>query len=595
MEKEKNCLLLVPSLMTRNTLITYTVKEEHRIYSYEGRQTNEAVAKYLMESLRNQGEGLSKMIMLCSPEVKGNVLDIAGGRTTYEYLKDELGAFYKEIYFEDMPGDFFVPIEYKNQADENVENIMAKLEKVLCIQGQKANLYVDFTGGIRSAAMALVFICRILNEQNVETKKILYSNISEGSGMIEDCTGTYNLFLMIEGWHDKEKQKEYLETIKEIPQEVIDGFSKVAEEKKIAEINNDAEGYKNSLQRQQKQEEKLAEIKNPLAIKAVYKEQKNRSKVSEKENGELLLLKNFLQCKQYDKALNFFRQRFVSEILLKENIIKVKPGLSESDLSDEVLAAYRYYENYSNKGIMQFCFLSEMKKYVEWLGDSRNHGRSPKVVADRKFGDRFYNLETRKEKEWIRNFGVNDVASWDIVCEKIKPYIREKFEKTGDIEEYMTLFKRLFRLYTTTGYPFECVFKNKVFAGYAELYEGIRKRGVDVLEALYEGKNSEKVDALFAILKISPCPYKVFINRLNEAGNEWMLTKIFPFSFRPDYIGMGSALTQEWGTFSYQLAKSFFTVNRVRNQQTHDGARVKTQEMHRAVEEVEKLVRILIP
>lgn len=520
-------------------------------------------------------------------------MGIAGNRTTYKYLKEELGAFYKNIYSEDVPNDFFVPVKYKSQADEDIGNMMSELTKVLGVQGEKQNLYVDFTGGRRSDAMALVFICRILRAQNVETKKVLYSNISDGAGTIEDCTGTYNLFLLIEGRYDEEKKQEYLKTIKEVKPETIKELSKAIKEKKQAETNNDAESYKNSFRRQQEQEKRLAEIKNPLVNEAVRKEQGNQLKVSGQENSDLLLLKKFLQGKQYDKALNYFRQTYVGKILPKENIIAVKRELKEGDLADEVLAAYRYYENYNNKGEMQSCFLWEMREYVRWLGKPANLRKSPKAIADRRFNDRFYNLEKKDDKKWIKNFGVNDEASWDIVWEGIKPYINKQFENTGNAEDCLALFKRLFRLYTITGYPFECIFKNKVFAGYAELYEGIRKQGIDVLEALYEEKSSEEVDNLFRTLGIRPCPYEDLISKLNKAENVWMLAKIFPFSFRPDYIGPGSALTQDWGTFSYQLVKSFSMANRVRNQQTHKGSEVKNPEMRQAVEEVKKLVEIL--
>lgn len=201
-EKNENYLLFVPSLMSRDQVIHYKVTGWEN--EYLGMQTNEAVTKYLIDYLESKGAKLDKIIMLCSDEVKNQELklDQVSGRTTLEYYKGVILDFYKSKGCENIDAEgLFEIIPYIPKNDGEPEEIVEPLKKVLQITGEGENasgkhLFVDFTGGLRSAALLLLFACRILQKRGVEVEKILYSQIypRTDQGALEECTGTYQIF-----------------------------------------------------------------------------------------------------------------------------------------------------------------------------------------------------------------------------------------------------------------------------------------------------------------------------------------------------------------------------------------------------------------
>ena len=201
MKKRENYLLFVPSLLTeRAEIFTYTAGEKAQ--QYEGMQTNEAVSKYLADYLHEKGTSLTKIIMLCSEEVCKNIIEKAGGCTTLEYYKDAIWKFLKK-YGEDYgeKEELFETIPLKSGNEQTAEDVVEPIKQVLEItEGQQIDvskhLYVDFTGGMRNAALTLVFACRILQRLGVAVDKILYSNIS--SKTVEECTRTYDYFELFE-------------------------------------------------------------------------------------------------------------------------------------------------------------------------------------------------------------------------------------------------------------------------------------------------------------------------------------------------------------------------------------------------------------
>ena len=122
MEKHLNYLLFVPSLLSRTESIVYQAAAEglgNTTYpNYSGLQTNEAVTKFLIDYLYNEGESLDKIIMLCTTEVLEKQMSQIGGQTTYEYYKEEIQKYIRERNYTKMTENddrlsapYFCPIE----------------------------------------------------------------------------------------------------------------------------------------------------------------------------------------------------------------------------------------------------------------------------------------------------------------------------------------------------------------------------------------------------------------------------------------------------------------------------------------------------
>ena len=204
MENKKNYLLFMPSLMRDNAQpITY--RAENWETRYEGKQTNEALTKYLCHRLSKDGEKLEKIFMLCTPEVLTRPVEAAEGKTSSAYYCSQAGDFAVSAcgYTKEEAEAMFFTIPYTpvlNTSHDDVTEAIRQVIAYITEHGKEddCRLYVDFTGGTRNAAMALVFACRIAERQGVHVERIFYSNISAGEGIIEDCTGTYDAFKQME-------------------------------------------------------------------------------------------------------------------------------------------------------------------------------------------------------------------------------------------------------------------------------------------------------------------------------------------------------------------------------------------------------------
>lgn len=200
----RNYLLFMPSLMQNNSrAIRYTATDSNLIFT--GHQTNIPATEYLIDKLAANGEKLDQILLLCSDEVMHQpivlsaeeppvttlayyIRTISDWMRRYDYTEEEIqGVFFSYALNEINPGD-----------RRSMESVQAVIQERIKGEGSKT-LYLDYTGGLRSASMLLLLFARMLENEGVTVADVLYSSIYSAQdgkrcGQIESCMDTYRLF-----------------------------------------------------------------------------------------------------------------------------------------------------------------------------------------------------------------------------------------------------------------------------------------------------------------------------------------------------------------------------------------------------------------
>lgn len=206
----KNYLLFMPSLISRDNPPKIVYRTDETDEAYYGLQTNVPASMLVLNKLADRGEKLNGIIMLCSGEVLNNNVQINGKhQTTYEYYTETVSERMRELGYNESETNaafYKFPLNEINPGSwtsmDKVQNEMLSL-----ISGDdnaaadEITLFVDYTGGLRSASMLLVFFAKLLESQGVIVEDVFYSNISNadaktgtGEGRIESCMDTYHVF-----------------------------------------------------------------------------------------------------------------------------------------------------------------------------------------------------------------------------------------------------------------------------------------------------------------------------------------------------------------------------------------------------------------
>lgn len=196
---KRNYLLFMPSLM-REGCEPVAYKAEGTQQTFEGLQTNIPATKYIVSSLAQKGEKLSKIIMLCSDEVLKQEIRPSGRETavrTYEYYTETISEWMRRHgYGEAQLDGMFVsyPLNDVNPGRfDSMDGLMLQILNQLRGEGE-GRLYLDYTGGLRTASMLLLFFARLSESFGIRVQQVLYSKKDGACGKIEDHTETYRLF-----------------------------------------------------------------------------------------------------------------------------------------------------------------------------------------------------------------------------------------------------------------------------------------------------------------------------------------------------------------------------------------------------------------
>ena len=202
-----NYLLFMASLpKPKASVLYYKGPQNDGVFS--GIQTNTGPSKYLQAVLAAEGEQFDKIIMLCTEEVENQVFENLGGVTTVDYYKGQMIGHASELGIY-LDNNSFKTIPYSIAEAEKVAEILSPIMTILELaQSGQTNkrLYIDFTGGARTAAMVLLFAARYLEAQGVETANIIYANLLYGTGEdaehpapIEEYTKVFETFSLFAG------------------------------------------------------------------------------------------------------------------------------------------------------------------------------------------------------------------------------------------------------------------------------------------------------------------------------------------------------------------------------------------------------------
>ena len=147
-------------------------------------QTNEAAVSALWKDPASRPD---KIVALCSDTVrtKPTVPAAAGSGNkvpTLEYFRDE---FLKQL---GVQPEQLVAVSVPDSMEEadQTRAISAVLEQV----AENDNLYIDLSGGMRDTATLFLIVARYLKDiRNVQTRKVLYSELKGNSSVVRDSTG----------------------------------------------------------------------------------------------------------------------------------------------------------------------------------------------------------------------------------------------------------------------------------------------------------------------------------------------------------------------------------------------------------------------
>ena len=592
---DKNYLLFVPSLLSRAEDISYTVSNWNK--AYVGAQTNEAVSKYLIDYLESTGQRLYKIIMLCTKEVLEQRLNQIDGKTTYQFYCEKIIEFLKQKGISVDEKELFVTVSYFPQENDSIDQIIEPLEEIIkSTEGdnERQNLYVDFTGGIRSAALTLVFACRILQSYGIKVEKILYSNI--GTRRIEECTRTYRLFdylsIQLEKEYDTETRiVEYLdyELAGENKQRIFDLIERWKRANKAKRTNRKEEYAKEVKELSEYQDVKIDQFGPRNIIEHIMNE--NRELADCPEQVDLYLLKKALEKKDDEEALKIFREKIVS-IMLSNNIIRNTKGrnnkeVKETEVINELMGAYYYYGYYPKEKCRvktdKKTFIETVKEYIKYLGKELDC--PPKEIQKKYRGESFYCLRDYLDKD-IPKYGLSNSKFVEDKCNAvIIPQIQKMAVGKISVAECVAYSQKMQRIYTGYGYPFACTYNNRLFDGYDELYTGIFEEGVNSLNKYFFGEADERMSHVLKHCPEENMDYIKLIKLLEES--EELLYYLFPFKIAR--VKPGKMKWTEWNEFLFDFANSFCLIKNMRNKEAHK-SEYDEVELRDAISEIRKVL-----
>ena len=196
----KGILLLFLSWYRKeNRERNYIVENDQEGKMYHGIQTDDAPVKYLLDYAASQENQIGKVICIVTQAVKAQNYYEKFQQMVIDYIEETPAL--KEFYNGEEP--VFSQIDY----NENVEStekrafsIYSQLSRELLLE-DSANVYIDYTGGLRDTSFLMTVVIRYLEYMNFKCKKIVYSNLrqSRDSGIIQSIDCVYDLFTLING------------------------------------------------------------------------------------------------------------------------------------------------------------------------------------------------------------------------------------------------------------------------------------------------------------------------------------------------------------------------------------------------------------
>jgi len=586
-----NYLLFMASLANENAVEEYFKGVNHED-TFSGLQTNIAPSKYLSAVLASSGEHFSKIILLCTKEVRKKRIDNLGEMTTIEYYKRQITEYLEEKKIA-LPDDIFSVIPYDSEEADDVSEILKPILEILesagGVDGPK-RLYIDFTGGTRTAAMALVFIARFLATQGVEIASIIYANRIYGIGRdaenpapIEECIKTYDTFDYFAGLVEQEAVGNSTRLLK---------YTEKYGEKELADLlkqaNNTLVAMK-SGQKAEKIENEPSQSENPMltpAIKQVIVEVNSDiwaqiDKAVERRDGKLalnMLNEHFLELLELGGKL-----RYVGEIK--------RVGKFILNGSQELSTGWWYYNTYikyvkklleklynssSRPSEVTHGYTSETYKLLHYLAEGAGKESNKEIILTKKMSEDF-KQKCSDEVDGIQKPLIDGIKA--IVNDGVEISAQFVLDR---VTEYNENLSKMQHLYFAKGFPFS--FSTdvgnhvEIFSEYPALYKEALANTISEFDAIY-GKD------YFSYMKLIGSLYK------NDEGiREWFPLKYSIARFKSDTWENPKDVAK----FLQKFMVKHGEMRQYRNQIIHR-VDLTFDEVERALEKVKQILAMLQP
>lgn len=461
----KNYLLFMPSLMQDGCApIRYAAADS--ALTFTGMQTNIPATEYIVAKLAAGGEKLNKIIMLCSDEVLEKQVTPAGASApvrTYDYYVREVSGWMREYGYTDQElEEMFISCKLRD-INPGSYTSMEQFQLSIMQQLQDARggkLYVDYTGGLRSASMLLIFFARMFEKKlGVTVKRVLYSSIyreenGQRRGQIEDCIDTYSLFDFL----DAIGKKDLSAISKEAKKSGNAALAKSAAATQSAKQKADAgsfEGIKKedkellaSSARMSVKEQLLTDSVNDVR-KTTTREGALQDKVKEGNAKEATaLIRNSGVKMLRDKGYLIWRSNYYK---------------NDFQINNAFVAYARYYQTYIRfvRGMLlhlQGCASMEefRKKYEAYLDEH--------LLLTPAQDIRFFSAPDSLEAEFDSVFGglVDDLQ--DTLLQRLQEAGTSKDGVLAAIKDYETEKKQFLKTYCYQGFPFGNILTDRSYS-----------------------------------------------------------------------------------------------------------------------------------
>lgn len=539
---KNNYLLFMPSLM-QNGCSPIAYRAEDLDMTFTGMQTNIPATEYVIEKLHRKGEKLTKIILLCTDEVLKKPITPAGAAepvVTYGYYTDTIREKLRaKGYSEEVLQQMFLSYDLRsvNPGDyagmEALQSaIMSQLE-----QEQGGDLYLDSTGGLRSASMLLTFFSRMLEKTiGVKMVQMIYSSIRTDEdgirqGRIEDCTDTYGLFDFLDMMERKDLTAIAREAEKKGNQELAKQTEATVQAKKKADAGSfDAIGKEDR--------KKLDTGKAMSAKERMMTEAVNKARESTTREGAL---ESKIRAGDVTSASNLIRNSGVQMLIDKGYLIWKKDTDDRSRRSKaEQIAEYFfsyvwYYQSY----------LDYVRKMLNALKNCKNKEEfSEKYEAylDETLSIRPAPLDSKRDQNTLNGFMTNQFIiqeferSYRDLARDLEDDLLDELRAAGTnenavleaVKKYNTERMRYVKTYATGGFPFANI---KDRTSYTEC--GNRQQ--DPRTGKWVTRDRQRYDDEYrraledTMEKLMALPFEQLQEKIGELlGDDPLLTRTFP-------------------------------------------------------------------
>lgn len=620
----KNYLLIILSLLTRNKTSFFKTVDGETVF--QGIQTNEPVAKYVIEQLSGKGERLEKIILMCSNEVVNKKLEMIDGKTTKEYFTDAIINYavekFPNLYNQEDEQTLFECVMLNGEEGIEAGVILKPIMQVINIASQKeiqadtCRLYIDFTGGLRTSALSAIFIARKLQNMGVEIEKILYSNISsirdgtyEKPYYIEECTKTYDLFDLYVDTESGRRTEKTLRFVKKYN----------ANNKELEALFNSEIKYNKSLSQNQSTEVKMAaaELKEKIdkvKIDSPFLDDSLRASVgdvTETKNVWISQIRKLIKDGSYQnelqQVLTFFKTH-IMDILMDYQLIDVSKEeecftnrdkkFDTDKVLSEIITICNYYSRYNKEGgFLGFarCVVSQITKFPELKPSeaAKQYIDINRLYSLQTYMKKTFDMKKRTEKRHVDEYAKRNSEYDKNMIKRFSDNIVKTLENENVdyviniVNELIQTRQKAACIYFSQGFPFPpeyTGYKNEIniYYDYVDIYNNVLQKGLRIIDRVYEGTSPSDI-----IKGLPMYNYQSFLNRLlNDSA---ILKRIFPITFS-DRIKT-SLPEDEFGCFIAEFIKKYNEINYLRNQIHHSqDKKADFDKAYRMIEDVFLLI-----